>query len=90
MACHFLSLSLSCGQVQVADIGLMGAPARKANEEGVMKAVPGVNIFVGGKVGEQASLVFEPIMKGIPMSDEDLLPVLAKILVDTYQGVMKV
>ena len=28
-------------QVQVADIGLMGAPAKKANAEGVLKAVPG-------------------------------------------------
>lgn len=68
----------------------MGAPARKADAEGVMKAVPGVNIFIGGKVGEQASLQMEPAMKGIPMSEEDLLPVLAKIIVDTYQGVMKV
>lgn len=82
--------SHSCGQVQVADIGLMGAPARKANAEGVLKAVPGVNIFIGGKVGEQASLMMEPTMKGIPMDEEDLLPVLAKIIVDTYQGVMKV
>jgi hypothetical protein len=29
----------------VADIGLMGAPARKANAEGVMKAVSGIKIF---------------------------------------------
>jgi ferredoxin-nitrite reductase len=87
---HMTGCPNSCGQVQVADIGLMGAPARKADAEGTMKAVPGVNIFIGGKVGEQASLMMEPTMKGIPMSDEDLLPVLAKIIVEKYQGVMKV
>ena len=73
----------------MADIGLMGAPARKADAEGTMKAVPGVNIFIGGKVGEQASLMMEPTFKGIPMNDDDLLPVLAKILVDKFQGTMK-
>lgn len=55
-----------------------------------MKAVPGVNIFIGGKVGEQASLMFEPAMKGIPMNEDDLLPILAKICVEKYNGVMKV
>lgn len=31
----FFPVCFSCGQVQVADIGLMGAPARKADAEGV-------------------------------------------------------
>ena len=42
----------SCGQVQAADIGLMGAPAKRANAEGKMKAVAGANIFLGGTIGE--------------------------------------
>lgn len=38
----------SCGQVQVADIGIMGGPARKLDPEtGKMMAVPGCKIFVG-------------------------------------------
>ena len=68
----------------------MGAPAKKADAEGVMKAVPGVNVFIGGKVGEMASLMMEPTMKGIPMSDDDLLPVLCQIIVEKFEGVMKV
>lgn len=31
-------------QVQAADIGLMGGPAKKMNEQGQMKAVPGVKV----------------------------------------------
>jgi ferredoxin-nitrite reductase len=85
---HMTGCPNSCGQVQVADIGLMGAPAKKMNAAGEMKAVPGVNIFIGGKVGEAASLMMEPAMKGVPMSEEDILPVLAKILCDTYKGTM--
>lgn len=44
---HFSGCPNSCGQSQVADIGLMGAPAKKDG-----KAVEGVDIFLGGAVGE--------------------------------------
>ena len=55
------ALSLPSPQVQVADIGLMGGPAKKLDpESGKMKAVPGVSIFVGGRVGENAFLALEP------------------------------
>ena len=87
---HMTGCPNSCGQVQVADIGLMGAPAKKADATGTMKAVPGCNIFVGGKIGADSSLVTEPIMKGIPMAEDDLVPVLAKLLVERHGGVMKV
>ena len=44
-------------QVQCADIGLMGGPAKKLNPEtGKTMAVPGVQIFVGGRIGEDARL----------------------------------
>eukprot|EP01036_Dinobryon_divergens_P027781 gene27781-36608_t len=86
---HMTGCPNSCGQVQVADIGLMGAPARKANEEGVMKAVPGVNIFVGGSIGEDARLQLEPAFKGIPLTEEDLLPVLTDILVKQFHAKVK-
>ena len=70
-------------------MGMMGAPAKKANEAGEMKAVPGVNIFIGGKIGEYASLQLEPAIKAIPLTDEDLVPVLTKILVEQFGGKMK-
>jgi hypothetical protein len=44
---HFSGCPNSCGQSQVADIGLMGAPAKKDG-----KAVEGADIFLGGAVGE--------------------------------------
>ena len=47
----------------MADIGLMGAPAKKVNEAGETKAVMGVNIFIGGKIGEHAFLQMEPAIK---------------------------
>ena len=43
---HWTGCPNSCGQVQAADIGLMGGPAKKMNAEGKMKAVPGVKVFV--------------------------------------------
>ena len=46
---HWTGCPNSCGQAQCGDIGLMGAPARK-EIDGKKVAVPGVNIFVGGKV----------------------------------------
>lgn len=86
---HMTGCPNSCGQVQVADIGLMGAPARKADETGTMKAVSGVNVYVGGKIGEESHLSLEPIMKGIPLAEDDLVPILVKILMERHGGVMK-
>merc|ERR1719409_295627 len=75
---HFTGCPNSCGQVQAADIGLMGGPAKK-EIDGKMKAVPGVNIFVGGTVGEHGKLVYEPYKKGVPLNEDDLVPELEKI-----------
>ena len=44
---HWTGCPNSCGQAQVGDIGLMGAPAKLDG-----KAVEGVKIMVGGKIGE--------------------------------------
>jgi ferredoxin-nitrite reductase len=78
---HWTGCPNSCGQVQVADIGIMGAPARKMDpEKGKPVAVPGCKIFVGGRIGEDAHLALEPYTTGIPLADEDLLPVLVDIL----------
>jgi len=87
---HWTGCPNSCGQVQVADIGIMGAPARKEDPEtGKKLAVPGCNIFVGGRIGEDAHLALEPYKKGIPLADEDLIPELIEIIKKEFGGVAK-
>jgi ferredoxin-nitrite reductase len=75
---HWTGCPNSCGQVQVADIGIMGAPARKKMPDGTSVAVPGCKIFVGGRIGEDAHLAIDPIQDKIPL--EDLIPELVAIL----------
>jgi ferredoxin-nitrite reductase len=71
----------SCGVVQAADIGIMGGPAKKLDPvSGKMKAVSGCKIFVGGTVGEDMHLSLNPYVSGIPLDEEDLVPVLVDIL----------
>mmetsp|Transcript_17582 Transcript_17582/g.24788 ORF Transcript_17582/g.24788 Transcript_17582/m.24788 type:complete len:645 (+) Transcript_17582:87-2021(+) len=78
---HWTGCPNSCGQVQAADIGIMGAPAKKIDPEtGKSKAVPGCKIFVGGRIGEDAHLAMDPSQTGIPLNDDDLIPVLVDIL----------
>ncbi|OEU16477.1 ferredoxin-nitrite reductase [Fragilariopsis cylindrus CCMP1102] len=87
---HWTGCPNSCGQVQAADIGIMGGPARKMNEEtGKMMAVPGCKIFVGGRIGEDAHLSLEPYKTGIPIDDESLLPELVEILKAEFGAVDK-
>jgi ferredoxin-nitrite reductase len=86
---HWTGCPNSCGQVQAADIGIMGAPAR-IEKDGKKVAVPGCKIFVGGRIGEDAHLSLEPIMSGIPLDDDSLLPVLVNILKTEYGAVDRV
>ena len=85
---HWTGCPNSCGQVQVADIGIMGGPARK-EIDGKKMAVPGCKIFVGGKIGEESHLSLEPYKEGIPLEDEDLIPVLVDILKKEFGAVDK-
>jgi ferredoxin-nitrite reductase len=75
---HWTGCPNSCGQPQVADIGLMGTKVRK---EG--RTLEGVDIYMGGKVGKEAHLG-ECVMKGIAC--EDLKPVLADLLVKHFDA----
>uniref|UniRef100_A0A7S2RCP8 Ferredoxin--nitrite reductase, chloroplastic n=1 Tax=Eucampia antarctica TaxID=49252 RepID=A0A7S2RCP8_9STRA len=85
---HWTGCPNSCAQVQVADIGIMGAPAKKVDpESGKAKAVPGCKIFVGGRIGEDAHLSLEPFVSGIPLDEEDLIPVLIDILKKEFGAV---
>lgn len=69
---HWTGCPNSCGQPQVADIGLMGTTARKDG-----RVVEAVDIYMGGEVGKDAKLG-ECVRKGIPC--EDLKPVLVELL----------
>ncbi|KAF5831635.1 hypothetical protein DUNSADRAFT_12795 [Dunaliella salina] len=65
---HFTGCPNSCGQAQVGDIGLIGAPAKKDG-----KATEGFRILLGGRIGENPELAKE-FEKGVPASDlEDKL-----------------
>ena len=66
----------------------MGGPAKK-EVDGKKMAVPGCKIFVGGKIGEEGHLAMEPVKSGIPLADEDLIPVLVDILKSEFGAVDK-
>ena len=73
---HWTGCPNSCGQPQVADIGLMGTKVRKDG-----KTVEGVDIFLGGKVGKDAKLG-EKVMKSVPC--DDLRSVLRQLLIEQF------
>jgi ferredoxin-nitrite reductase len=73
---HWTGCPNSCGQPQVADIGLMGTKVRKDG-----KTVEGVDLYMGGKVGKDAHLG-TCVEKGIAC--DDLLPVLKDILIKNF------
>ncbi len=73
---HWTGCPNSCGQPQVADIGLMGTKVRKDG-----KTVEGVDIYMGGKVGKDAHLG-SCVTKGIPC--DDLKPILRDLLISHF------
>ncbi|MBN3940436.1 ferredoxin--nitrite reductase [Nostoc sp. NMS9] len=73
---HWTGCPNSCGQPQVADIGLMGTKTRKNG-----KTLEGVDIYMGGKVGKDAHLG-TCVIKGIPC--EDLQPILQDLLIKNF------
>ena len=78
---HWTGCPNSCGQPQVADIGLMGTKTRKDG-----KTVEAVDIYMGGKVGKDAKLG-ERVLKSIPC--EDLKPVLRDLLLDKFGAIQR-
>jgi ferredoxin-nitrite reductase len=73
---HWTGCPNSCGQPQVADIGLMGTKARKDG-----KAVDGVDLYMGGKVGKDAHLG-TCVQKGLAC--DDLQPLLRNLLIEQF------
>lgn len=80
---HFTGCPNSCGQAQVADIGLMGTAARKNG-----KGVEGVKIFLGGKIGEEAELGEETGEKCVA-DLEDLFPVIRDLCIEKFGATLK-
>lgn len=78
---HWTGCPNSCGQPQVADIGLMGTKTRKNG-----KTLEGVDIYMGGKVGKDAHLG-TCVTKGIPC--DDLQPVLQDLLIQHFGAKLK-
>jgi len=78
---HWTGCPNSCGQPQVADIGLMGTKVRKDG-----KPVEGVNLYTGGKVGKDAKLG-DLLEKGIAC--DDLKPILRNLLVENFDAKVK-
>lgn len=73
-----MSACVICQEMQVGDIGLMGGPARVDG-----KAVEGVRVFKGGKIGEGTKLALE-VEKGVPAAAEHLVPKLKEIMIEEY------
>ncbi len=78
---HWTGCPNSCGQPQVADIGLMGTKSRKNGQ-----VVEAVDIWMEGKVGHEAELG-KRVMKGIPC--DDLKPVLRDLLIEHFGATSK-
>lgn len=78
---HWTGCPNSCGQPQVADIGLMGTKVRKDG-----KTVEGVDLYMGGTVGKDAHLG-TCVKKGIPC--QDLKPLLREILIEKFAAIPK-
>jgi ferredoxin-nitrite reductase len=61
----------------------MGAPAKLDG-----KAVEGVKLFLGGKVGENPALATQ-MEAGIPATEEHLLPKLRELLINEFGATPK-
>lgn len=78
---HWTGCPNSCGQPQVADIGLMGTKTRRDG-----KTLDAVDIYMGGKVGKEAELG-TCVMKAIPC--DELKPVLRSLLMEHFNAQLK-
>ena len=75
---HWTGCPNSCGQPQVADIGMMGTKGRKNGQ-----VVEAVDIWMGGKVGKGATLGSK-VMQSVPC--DDLKPVLRDLLIQHFNA----
>ncbi|MEO0433778.1 MAG: ferredoxin--nitrite reductase [Cyanobacteria bacterium J06656_5] len=78
---HWTGCPNSCGQPQVAQIGMMGTKARKNG-----KMVPAVDIYMGGTVGKDAHLG-ERVMQKVPC--DELPTVVRNLLTENFGATLK-
>lgn len=78
---HWTGCPNSCGQPQVAQIGMMGTKARKNG-----KMVPAVDIYMGGTVGKDAHLG-ERVMQKVPC--DELPGVVRQLLTENFGATLK-
>ncbi|MGG6296145.1 ferredoxin--nitrite reductase [Leptolyngbya sp. AN02str] len=75
---HWTGCPNSCGQPQVADIGLMGTKSRRDG-----KTIDAVDIYMGGKVGKEAELG-SCVMKAVAC--DELKDVLRSLLIEHFHA----
>mmetsp|Transcript_29303 Transcript_29303/g.93756 ORF Transcript_29303/g.93756 Transcript_29303/m.93756 type:complete len:577 (+) Transcript_29303:379-2109(+) len=80
---HWTGCPNTCGQVQVADVGFMGAMAKDA----AGKPTPGVNVFLGGRIGHDSHLGEQITDKPVAI-EGDLLPFVQNLLVEKFGASM--
>ena len=78
---HWTGCPNSCGQPQVAQIGMMGTKTRKNG-----KMVPAVDIYMGGTVGKDAHLG-ERVMQKVPC--DELPGVVRTLLMENFGATLK-
>lgn len=76
---HWSGCPNSCGQPQVGDIGFIGCKTKKNG-----KPVDGVDIYLGGKVGHEATLG-TCVVKGVPC--DDLKWILVDLLIRYFDAI---
>ena len=79
---HWTGCPTTCGQVQLADIGLMGTKPK--HEEGQM--VEAVDIFLGGAIGHEAAI--GEVWKA-NVECTKLVPVLEELLIEKFDASRK-
>lgn len=78
---HWTGCPNSCGQAQAGDIGLMGTKVRKEGQ-----TVEGVNLYMGGKVGQGAKL---GELREKSIACDDLKAVLKNLLIQEFGATPK-
>lgn len=78
---HYTGCTNTCGQVQVADIGILGTAAR-----GPDGPVPGCDVFTGGAIGHESE-IGQVFKKAVPMTD--LYDVIKEILMTQHGATPK-
>ncbi|MEM8639936.1 MAG: ferredoxin--nitrite reductase [Cyanobacteria bacterium P01_G01_bin.54] len=78
---HWTGCPNSCGQPQVADIGLLGTKTRKDG-----KSVAAVDVYMGGTVGKDAKLG-ERVEKSVAC--DDLIPYLKTVMIEKFGATPK-